>query len=138
LRNYPLIDSRVQITRIEVWVTNRQNRINATENNSRNIIALQDLGESQHTKGVVIGNPDITAETVGYADNVDNSFFNVPVNSFPDNGNNKLDPEAIGTTGWLTPDIREIVTVGPSAFTGQIAGPATSEGRDYSKLENAR
>lgn len=138
LRNYPLIDSRVQITRIEVWVTNRQNRINATENNSRNIIALQDLGESQLTKGVIIGNPDITEEAVGYADNVDNTFFNVPVNSFPDNGNNKLDPEAIGTTGWLTPDVREIVTVGPSAFTGQIAGPATSEGRDYSKLENAR
>ena len=50
LKNYPLIDSRVQITRIEVWVTNRQNRINASPNdgfNNRNIIALQDLGEAQ-------------------------------------------------------------------------------------------
>jgi cell surface protein SprA len=46
MRNYPLIDSRVQITRIEVWVTNKQNRINNTNNNLRNIIALQDLGES--------------------------------------------------------------------------------------------
>ena len=45
LRNYPVIDSRVQITRIEVWVTNKQNRVNSTENNIRNIVALQDLGE---------------------------------------------------------------------------------------------
>ena len=27
LKNYPFIDSRVQITRIEVWVTNKQNRV---------------------------------------------------------------------------------------------------------------
>ena len=30
LRNYPFIDTRVQITRLEVWITNRQNRINTT------------------------------------------------------------------------------------------------------------
>lgn len=46
LINYPLINSRVQITRIEVWVTNRQNRVSTTDNNLRNIIALQDLGEA--------------------------------------------------------------------------------------------
>lgn len=33
LRSYPLLDTQVQITRVEVWVTNRQNRINAQENN---------------------------------------------------------------------------------------------------------
>jgi cell surface protein SprA len=42
LKNYPFVDSRVQITRIEVWVTNKQTRLN-TSNNLRNIIALQDL-----------------------------------------------------------------------------------------------
>ena len=47
LEGYPFIDSRVQITRIEVWVTNKQNRVNATSNNLRNIIAIQDLGEAQ-------------------------------------------------------------------------------------------
>jgi cell surface protein SprA len=47
LKNYPFIDSRIQITRLEVWVTNRQNRITTTNNNLRNIIALQDLGEAQ-------------------------------------------------------------------------------------------
>jgi cell surface protein SprA len=37
LENYPFINSRVQITRIEVWVTNKQNRVNGTNNNLRNI-----------------------------------------------------------------------------------------------------
>ena len=49
LSNYPFINSRVQINRIEVWVTNRQNRITTTNNNIRNIIAIQDLGEAQLT-----------------------------------------------------------------------------------------
>jgi len=49
LKNYPFIDSRVQITRLEVWITNRQNRVNTTNNNLRNIIALQDLGEAELT-----------------------------------------------------------------------------------------
>ncbi|MFM9587414.1 hypothetical protein, partial [Streptomyces caniscabiei] len=44
LAEYPIIDSRVQITRMEVWVTNRQNRITTGNegNNIRNVIALQD------------------------------------------------------------------------------------------------
>src|SRR5690606_9756117 len=49
LETYPYINSRIQITRIEVWVTNKQNRINSTENNLRNLIALQDLGEAPLT-----------------------------------------------------------------------------------------
>jgi cell surface protein SprA len=36
---------QVQITRIEVWVTNKYN----ASNNIRNIIALQDLGEGRLT-----------------------------------------------------------------------------------------
>jgi hypothetical protein len=33
---------------LEIWVTNKQNRVVvATNNNLRNIIALQDLGEAQ-------------------------------------------------------------------------------------------
>lgn len=131
LRNYPLIDSRVQITRIEVWVTNRQNRINATENNSRNIIALQDLGESEVVNSDGI---DITDEAVGFSSP---GLFNVQANSFPDNANNKLDPATIGTTGWLNSSIREIVTVDNSSFGGGLS-TQVAEGRDYSKLENAR
>ncbi|MFL9843110.1 T9SS outer membrane translocon Sov/SprA [Flavobacterium rhizosphaerae] len=138
LRNYPLIDSRVQITRIEVWVTNRQNRINAAENNSRNIVAIQDLGEAPLTKATPAGitNIDITDETVGFMDNgAPSDFFNVTANNFPDNKNNKLDPATIGTTGYLQQSVRQIVTLGSSSFGG---GLNATEGRDYSKLENAR
>lgn len=142
LRQYPQIYSRVQITRIEVWVTNRQNRVNAAENNSRNIIALQDLGESKLIDPQT--DYDVTAEAVGVYPAATDAFFNPEegggttlYNLLPDNANNKLDPEKIGTVdGWLNPSIREIVTVDGGSFKPQL-GPI-SEGRDYSKLENAR
>jgi cell surface protein SprA len=136
LREYPQIYTRVQITRMEVWVTNRQNRVNTTDNNSRNIIAIQDLGESQLTKGVIPGGADITPEIIGFT-TAGPTFFNVQPNSYPDNENNKLDPDKIGQAdGWLRPSVREIVTIDGNSFDPQL-GPA-SEGRDYSKLENAR
>ncbi|QYJ69384.1 T9SS outer membrane translocon Sov/SprA [Flavobacterium litorale] len=138
MRTYPFISSRVQITRMEVWVTNRQNRINATQNNARNIIAIQDLGESQLTKFTINGNTniDITDEAVGFSDFAGSGFFNVQPNSPPDNANNKLNPLTIASGGsWLDPSVREIVTITNSSFTN---GLDASEGRDYSKLENAR
>ncbi|KGO94081.1 SprA protein [Flavobacterium subsaxonicum WB 4.1-42 = DSM 21790] len=139
LKSYPLIDSRVQITRVEVWVTNRQNRVSTTDNSVRNIVALQDLGESKLTKRNTITGAnagDITTQAVGFyaATNNDNFFNNTQFNLYPDNSNNKLDPETIGTTGWLNSSIREIVTTSSSSFSNVSA----SEGRDYSKLENAR
>lgn len=143
LRQYPQIYSRVQITRIELWVTNRQNRINAAENNSRNIIALQDLGESRLIDPQT--NYDISTQAVGVlagnSGTTTDDFF-VPQNGvitdlFPDNANNRMDPEKIGTVdGWLNSSIREIVTVDGGSFN-PLLGPI-SEGRDYSKLENAR
>ncbi|SDW26884.1 protein involved in gliding motility SprA [Lutibacter oricola] len=42
---YPLINSTVNITKVEVWVTNR----NATTVDIRNIVALADLGEADAT-----------------------------------------------------------------------------------------
>lgn len=140
LRNYPLIDSRVQITRIEVWVTNRQNRINPQENNARNIVAIQDLGESQLTKFTIDGNQpgnDITPDAVGFASSgAPGGFFTSAPNSPPDNSNNGLNPETIGSGNtFLDPGIREIVNLSNASFIG---GLDAREGRDYSKLENAR
>lgn len=135
LEQYPLITSRVQITRVEVWVTNRQNRINAQENNSRNLIAIQDLGEAQLTS--TYDGSDITDQAVGFADVVNpGQFFLQPVNSYPDNGNNGLDPALVGNGSlYLDPNIREIVTLSNNSFTN---GLNANEGRDYAKLENAR
>ncbi|HLA55843.1 MAG TPA: cell surface protein SprA [Flavobacterium sp.] len=125
LLNYPYIDSRVQITRIEVWVTNRQNRVSTTNNNLRNIIALQDLGESQLTNYL---DPQVAVNPVPAG------FYNNAADAPSDNGNNDFDPENIGQPGsLLNSNIREIVTA--SAGFNTITA---SEGRDYSKLENAR
>ena len=126
LKGYPLIKSRVQVTRLEIWVTNKQNRVNTTNNNLRNVIALQDLGEAQLT-GIPENEVVVTNPTTG--------FFTKPIDSPTDNSNNKYDPELIGQAGsYLNSNIREIVT----AKSGFVNAATVSEGTDYSVLENAR
>ncbi|HAT76846.1 MAG TPA: cell surface protein SprA, partial [Flavobacterium sp.] len=126
LNSYPFIDTRAQITRLEVWVTNKQNRVNTTTgNNLRNIIALQDLGEGQLT-GLQDSEVVVLAPSAG--------MFNNPIDSPSDNKNNKYDPEKIDQAGsFLNNNIREITT-SSSGFNGITV----NEGADYSKLENAR
>ncbi|MCR8669508.1 cell surface protein SprA [Aestuariibaculum sp. M13] len=111
LENYPFINNRgLQITRLEVWVTNRSNKTD----NVRNIVALQDLGET-----------DKVASTV--------NVFATP-GAFPDNENNAFDPTNIGgANSQLNSGIRDVSTV-QSGFN--ISG--VNEGFDYAKLENAR
>ncbi len=46
LEKYPFINSEINITKIEVWVTNRASGVE----NARNIIALSDLGENHVDK----------------------------------------------------------------------------------------
>lgn len=111
LANYPFINNNIQITRMEVWVTNRTNR---TEN-VRNFVAFQDLGETD-----IIGNPGVAVSG--------------GINAFPDNGNNGLDPTNIGNAGsQLTEQVRDIATVQNGI---SIAG--FNEGFDYAKQENTR
>lgn len=136
LKNYPFIDSRVQITRIEVWVTNRQNRVNTSPdgNNLRNVIALQDLGEGQTTDEN--GNPN-SRETVGVEDQAIPNFYNgaTQFNLPPDNTNNLFNPFKIGQPGYLlNSGIRDVATAG----NGFNAPVTMFEGQDYVKLENAR
>ena len=109
LANYPFLQTNVQITRIEVWATNRNNQ---TEN-VRNIVGFQDIGESIRL------DPEVNLLSPG---------------ARPDNGNNGLDPTSIGGTGsQLTESIRDIATV-----QSGILVPGFTEGFDYVKLENAR
>jgi len=109
LANYPFINSQVQITRIEVWITNRTNQTD----NVRNVVSLQDLGESEIVgSGVTILQPG----------------------ALPDNTNNGFDPTNIGGPGsQITNAIRDIATV-----QSGILVPGVNEGFDYGKLENAR
>ncbi|MCC9042661.1 cell surface protein SprA [Myroides sp. M-43] len=124
LEKYPFIKSRVRITRVEVWITNRYGRINQTANNARNIIALQDLGEGKNKNG----RPD--AEVVSRGE-LNFFTFNGFANAYPDNANNMFDPGQIGNN-FLTPAIR-LNTSGSSGFT-----VGAQEGKDFVRLEGAR
>lgn len=124
LRNYPYIDSRVRITRVEVWITNRQNRITGQNNNFRNILALQDLGESRLTNATV-------DRTIGLDVNAYPNFFLTAPDTPTSNTNNQFDPGQIGTN-FLNAGIRQINTAA-SGFNIPV-----TEGRDFVKLENAR
>jgi cell surface protein SprA len=130
LENYPFINSRVQIQRVQVWVTNRTNNPQ-TIATARNIVTIQDLGESETDKiGFFLdndGNP--TPSPIP-------NFLNSPGN-FPDNPNNDFNPFGIntGSNTVLTPQIREIAT---SQQGFGIASSFVEEGRDYGILENAR
>ncbi len=110
LLNYPFINSNIQITRSEVWVTNRNNQINDV----RNIVAFQDLGESS----------SISSNVNVY----------VGPSAYPDNSNNGFDPTSIGSaSSQLTQAIRDIATL-----QSGILVPNVSEGFGYGKLENAK
>ncbi|APY11250.1 cell surface protein SprA [Seonamhaeicola sp. S2-3] len=111
LKDYPFINNKgLQITRIEVWITNRSNQTDDV----RNIVALQDIGES---------------DNVGSAVNI----YAAP-GAFPDNSNNAFDPTNIGGSGsQLTTAIRDISTVQSGITVSNV-----KEGYDYAKLENAR
>ncbi|MCC1483005.1 T9SS outer membrane translocon Sov/SprA [Winogradskyella immobilis] len=110
---YPYLNNNIQITRAEIWVTNRNNQTNDV----RNVVAFQDLGESDR-----IGLPNPPA-----------GFINVPNGSFPDNSNNDFDPTNIqGPGSLLTDAVRDITNI-----EAGINVPV-NEGFDYGRLESAR
>ncbi|RXG18572.1 protein involved in gliding motility SprA [Leeuwenhoekiella polynyae] len=117
LANYPFKNSNIQITRIEVWVTNRTQRFE----NTRNIVAIQDIGESDPSK---IGLP-----------NIPGGFVNLPSGAYPRNASNDFNPFGIDGTGQsvLTSAIRDVATVDQG-----FGGVQVADGSDYVSLENAR
>jgi cell surface protein SprA len=107
----PIVGSPINITRIEVWVTNRQN---ITEN-TRNIIAFADLGESQpqHFEGGVTSS-DLS-------------------NPRPRNDANNLYDWAVSN-----PEVRSFFN-STSALATQAATPGPfNQAFEYEKVENAR
>tara|TARA_R110002111_G_scaffold49691_2_gene87429 strand:- start:10771 stop:18090 length:7320 start_codon:yes stop_codon:yes gene_type:complete len=115
LLQYPFIDNQgLKITRVEVWVTNRNNQ---TEN-VRNIVAFQDLGESE-------------AENIGLQP-LPGGFVNNP-GALPNNKNNDFDPTNIGGAGSLLADAVRNITNVESGINVPV-----NEGFDYGKLEAAR
>lgn len=136
LEKYPFINSQVQITRLEVWVTNRSQQTL----NVRNVVALQDLGETRF--GVTeVGSPDVEKTRIGQAAGAAaNGFFDntAPLSAFPRNDANALNPALIGQAGSALNDrIREIATV-DNGFNAVVPGYTFNQGFDYAILENAR
>ncbi|MEX0272989.1 MAG: cell surface protein SprA, partial [Flavobacteriaceae bacterium] len=130
LESYPFIRSQVQITRLEVWVTNR----NQQTLNVRNVVAIQDLGETE------LGLDGQENTRIGIQGGAPATFFSTGGNGngpiqLPRNNANAYDPAKIGQGGALTEDIRDIATI-ESGFN--IAGYQPNQGFDYAFLENAR
>ena len=122
LLRYPFIENNIQVTRIEVWVTNRSNQTD----NVRNVVAFQDLGESDFDPA------DPENDNIGL-NNPPAGFISPSATQFPDNDNNAFDPTNIGGAGSLLSDaVRDVTTVEQGILT-----PA-NEGFDFGKLENAK
>jgi len=117
LKQYPFINSNIQVTRVEVWITNRSNRTD----NVRNIVAIQDIGESDPTNIGLMNPPG--------------GFINAAPNAYPNNSNNRFNPFGIDgrAPSLLNPAIRDMATV-RQGFTGVNV----RDGIDYVSLENAR
>ncbi|REH56491.1 protein involved in gliding motility SprA [Tenacibaculum gallaicum] len=116
LDNYPLVNSPINITRIEVWVTNRNQNVS----DYRSIVALADLGESDDANEV---NPSEITTTPG--------AISVNSNIIPYNGVNNLSSLLATNSGG----IRDVATI-DAAING-IGVPAR-QGFNYTYLQNAR
>lgn len=109
LSGLPILNSGVNITRIEVWVTNKTGNFE----NSRNIVAFADLGESN--------NNDIQSY---YVRDANGSFTTV----YSQNDINNL-----GSIATDYPQVRDINTVSNTLLSIGMTG-----GIDYEKIESAR
>ncbi|MEA3317082.1 MAG: cell surface protein SprA, partial [Bacteroidota bacterium] len=112
LKSLPIINSSVNITKIEVWLTNKSNNFD----NSRNIIGLLDLGEYKD-------------ENINASSNIINQ--NLINGKYPDNERNELYNKILTLSG-----IRSINEINTALQPWQSFD--YQPGQDYEKLENAR
>lgn len=104
----PVVNSGINITKIEVWVTNNNN----TVDNTRNIIAFADLGETT----VLQGNPGAISN-LPYPNNGSNNLYSTVANNSAVRG-------FVGATTALN-----VFLTSPGPF---------QQGVHYEKLQNAR
>ena len=115
LSQLPQILSSINITKMEVWITN----IGAATQDNRNIIAFADLGEPKP-----------------YNDRIRNYPNKLYPQSSPDG---TMQNNANGLMEQLLPDITQIRNINTvSSFLTSAAHLNMVGGRDYEKVENAR
>ena len=110
LSQLPFVNSPVNITKVEVWITNKT----GTTNDTRNIVSFLDLGET----GGNIFNNQFTLSNGG---------------SFPDNNSANDMYESLTNQFNGIRDINDVNNI----FSSQI-GIGFLNGQDYEKLERAR
>ena len=104
----PYVSSGIKITRIEVWVTNKNNNYDQ----SRNVVAFMDLGENSRLA---------------------NSYWTPnPQYTIPANASNNL----LSTIKEQYPDARNINNI--SQVLSPLQAYGFEGGRDYEKVESAR
>lgn len=108
MKTMPFVQSDVQITKIEVWVTNRINRVE----NTRNVLAFTDLGEESQIN--FEGGPLPSGSAV------------------PENDANSLYDFLANAT-----EVREFSSAVPFLSTTP-SSPAPNQSTHYEKVENAR
>ena len=110
LSQLPFVNSPINITKVEVWITNKT----GTTNDTRNIVSFLDLGET----GNNIYNTQFTLSNGG---------------TFPDNNSANDMYESLTNQFIGIRDINDVNNV----FSSQI-GIGFLNGQDYEKLERAR
>ncbi|MFW5659048.1 MAG: cell surface protein SprA, partial [Bacteroidota bacterium] len=88
LSQLPAVNSPIQITRVEVWVTNRNN---ASTQNNRNAIGFVDMGENTTATGGEIWNQNFINATGSRPANGANNLFSVITASGQSNNRNQAD-----------------------------------------------
>ncbi|MCM1519326.1 MAG: cell surface protein SprA [Lachnoclostridium sp.] len=104
----PFVSSGIKITRIEVWVTNK----NSNFNQSRNLVAFEDIGESTHL--------------------ANNYWTPNPSTPVPSNSSNNL----LSVIKTDFPNARNINTV--TQALEPLSAYGIEGGTDYEKIESAR
>lgn len=109
LKNLPVVNSAVAISKVEVWITNK----NANFQDSRNVVALVDLGEN--------------------ASGIYNSslFSQTATGELPHNEMNDVYAQ-------MTSSYSEIRDINKVTATLLPLSPGFANGTDYEKIENAR
>jgi cell surface protein SprA len=109
MKDLPIINSSVNITKIEVWVTNTSSDFDY----SRNIIAFADLAENSKN----LANPGL---------------WTGQPNAIPSNNANTLYQQMTDTYAAIR-DINQVTTT-----LSPLSGQGFRSGREYEKIENAR
>lgn len=115
LQSLPVVRSNIEITKVEVWITNKTSNFE----NSRNIIGFMDLGE-----GRINNDTDHV-----YADN---TVVGTLSSGYPRNDANQLYQRVLNLSG-----VREISQT-KDVLESQWGSAGFKSGQDFVKLESAR